>query len=200
MAEVMRKRRAELGMSQADLAREAEIGVRQIRRYEAGEQQPVLSVAVSIARALKISVGELAGTTSDRMDLTGDWYAGWQTWRDSEEAIAVQGVRLSQRGDQIEVRTHTRGLSEERGGYHWHGEFRLWDNEVLLGWYASDDASVRSKGTMYFVLHPHGIHMRGRWVGLGYDGKIMTGWGSMARDEEGTRAVIQELKASADAQ
>lgn len=198
MADVMRKRRAELGMSQADLAEAAGIGVRQIRRYEAGEQQPVLSVGVAIANALKISVAELAGTTSDRVDLTGDWFAGWQTWRDGEEAIAIQAVRLSQRGDQIEVRTQTRGLSEERGGYHWHGEFRLWDNEVLLGWYASDDASIRSKGTMYFVLHPHGIRMHGRWVGLGYEGKIMTGWGSMARNDEDARVVIQELKASAD--
>ena len=38
---------------------------------------------------------------------------------------------------------------------------RLWDNEVLLGWYAANDGSIRSKGTMYFVLHPHGLtHVR----------------------------------------
>ena len=34
---------------------------RQIRRYEAGQQQPVLSVAVAIANALGIPVSELAG-------------------------------------------------------------------------------------------------------------------------------------------
>lgn len=44
--------------------------------------------------------------------------------------------------------------------------------------------SARSKGTLYFVMHPHGINMSGRWVGLGYDGKIVTGWGSAARTEE----------------
>jgi hypothetical protein len=37
---------------------------------------------------------------------------------------------------------------------------------------------------MYFVLHPHGLNMSGRWVGLGYDDKIMTGWGSMAKTAE----------------
>ena len=37
-----------------------------------------------------------------------------------------------------------------------------------MGWYAANDGSIRSKGTMYFVLHPHGLHMSGRWVGLGY--------------------------------
>ncbi len=49
MAEVLRQRRMELGMSQADLADAAGVDKRQIRRYETGEQQPVLSVAVAIA-------------------------------------------------------------------------------------------------------------------------------------------------------
>ena len=37
---------------------------------------------------------------------------------------------------------------------------------------------------MYFVLHPRGLNMSGRWVGLGYDDKITTGWGSMAKTAE----------------
>lgn len=48
-----------------------------------------------------------------------------------------------------------------------------------MGWYASNDGSIRSKGTMYFVMHPHGLNMSGRWVGLGYDDQIMTGFASM---------------------
>ena len=60
-----------------------------------------------------------------------------------------------------------------------------------MGWYAANDGSIRSKGTMYFVLHPHGLNMSGRWVGLGYDDKIMTGWGSMARTAEEAEAVIE---------
>jgi hypothetical protein len=34
---------------------------------------------------------------------------------------------------------------------------------------------VRSKGTMFFTLHQHGTRMTGRWVGLSYDGPIVTG-------------------------
>jgi transcriptional regulator with XRE-family HTH domain len=60
MSEVMRRRRAELGMSQADLGAAAGVDARQIRRYEAGQSQPVLSVAVAIAQALRISLEELA--------------------------------------------------------------------------------------------------------------------------------------------
>jgi hypothetical protein len=104
-------------------------------------------------------------------------------------------VRYRQQGELIDVATVTRGIDVDEGGYHWRGELRLWDNEILMGWYAADDGSVRSKGTMYFVLHPHGQYMYGRWVGLSYDGKVVTGWGAMARDEKTARSTIDDLKA-----
>ena len=47
---------------------------------------------------------------------------------------------------------------------------------------------------MYFVLYPHEINFVGRWVGLSYDGAIVTGWGGMAKSEDEARAVIDELK------
>ncbi|NJP27833.1 helix-turn-helix transcriptional regulator [Microbispora hainanensis] len=194
MSEVIRRRRTELGMSQADLARAAGVDTRQIRRYEAGDQQPLLSVAVAIANALQISVGELAGMPEHRVNLSGDWWAAWQTFKDGEEIITSQEVRFRQQGELIQLETITRGISVEDGGYMWRGELRLWDNEILMGWYAANDGSVRSKGTMYFVLHTHGINMAGRWVGLSYDGQIMTGWGSMAKTEDEARDLIAELK------
>ena len=47
-----------------------------------------------------------------------------------------------------------------------------------MGWYAANDGSIRSKGTMYFVLHPYGMNVAGAlgrtWVGLGFDGRIMS--------------------------
>lgn len=105
-------------------------------------------------------------------------------------------LRLIQEGDMLQVATVTRGLSEEEGGYHWSGDLRLWDNEVLMGWYAANDGSIRSKGTMYFVLHPHGLNMSGRWVGLGYDGRIMSGWGSMGQTREESEATMARLTRS----
>lgn len=52
-------------MTQVELADAVGIGRRQIRRYEAGEAQPPLNVAANIARALKISLDELAGLPCD---------------------------------------------------------------------------------------------------------------------------------------
>ena len=70
------------------------------------------------------------------------------------EKIATQEVEIKQEGSTLHLTTLTRGLSAEEGGYHWSGEMRLWDNEILMGWYASNDGSIRSKGTMYFVAPP----------------------------------------------
>ncbi|MEQ4300416.1 helix-turn-helix transcriptional regulator [Plantactinospora sp. B6F1] len=194
ISEVIRRRRTELGVSQADLAAAAGVDKRQIRRYEAGEQQPLFSVAVAIAKALQITVGELAGIPTHRVNLSGDWWASWQTSKDGAEVITAQEVRFRQEGDVLQLQAVTRGIEVEDGGYHWRGELRLWDNEILMGWYAANDGSVRSKGTMYFVLHPHGQEMAGRWVGLSYDGKIVTGFGGMAHSEQEARSIIDRLK------
>ena len=191
-SEVIRERRTELGMSQRDLATAAGVDVRQIRRYEAGEQQPLLTVAVAIADALGISVGELAGKPTYQVKLAGRWWAYWQTFREGEQKIAVQQVEIKQEGNLLQVANVNLGLPEDEGGYYWTGELRLWDNEVLMGWYAGT-GSVRSKGTMYFALHPHGLNMSGRWVGLGYDDRIMTGWAAFAQTRDEAEATMKAL-------
>ena len=195
MPDVIRRRRAELGMSQADLAAAVGLDKRQIRRYEAGDAQPTLAVARAIAIALGVSLDELAGADTQRVDLSGDWWAAWQTWKDGREIVNTHQIRMNSRGDALDVVAVTRGTQHpEEGGYLWRGEMRVWDNEVVMGWYVATEGAVRSKGTMFFSLHQHGQRMSGRWVGLSYDGPIISGWGALARTEEEVTAVINELR------
>jgi hypothetical protein len=111
-----------------------------------------------------------------------------------QQSDLTQVGRFSQRGDDLRVEATTRGLAVEDGGYLWRGEMRLWDNEILMGWYAADDQAIPSKGTMYLVLHPHGQSMTGRWVGLSHDGALVTGWASMAKTQEEAQRLMYELK------
>ncbi|MQB02470.1 MAG: helix-turn-helix domain-containing protein, partial [Actinobacteria bacterium] len=134
MHEVIRRRRDDLGLSQGELADRVGVDKRQIRRYESGETQPTLSVARAIARALQITIDELAGEETHRVDLDGEWWGCWQTWKDGNEVLNPHQVTLRQRGDVAEVVAITRGTQAfEEGGYLWRGELRIWNNEVLTG-------------------------------------------------------------------
>jgi len=195
MPEILRRRRTELGLSQADLAGLVGLDKRQIRRYEAGEAQPTLQVASAIAKALGLTLDELAGLDVHRIDVTGDWWACWQSWHKGVEVINPHEARITARADVLHITAITRGTSLNDGGYLWEGELRLFDNEVLMGWYVGNEGAVRSKGTMYFGLHQHGQHMTGRWVGLSYDGPLVTGWGTMARTQEKALALMDESRA-----
>jgi transcriptional regulator with XRE-family HTH domain len=189
----------EAGLSQAGLAAAAGIHLRQINRYESGEQQPALDVGMRLAAALGVSLDELAGGSSDRIKLDGTWWAAWQTFSDGGQVIATQPVGLSQHGATVQMEALERSAENERGGYLCRGELRLWDGQVLMGYYAAADGNVRSKGTMFFVLHAQGEHAHGRWVGLSYDGPVVSGYATLARDQEQAKAVMNRLLAEADA-
>lgn len=194
--DLIKKRRLELGMSQAQLAEAAGVATRQIRRYESGDQQPLLSVGVAIAQALKIPVTELAGLSLlHKINLSGEWWMSWQTSQHHQEVITAQTVMFTQQDDLIHLQTLSRGnVTLEEGGYHWQGELRCWDNKVLMGWYAAEDGAVNSKGTLYFVLHNHGVSAQGIWTGLSHDGDLLSGWGALARSEDEARALIEHTK------
>jgi hypothetical protein len=101
-------------------------------------------------------------------------------------------LELSQRGEVLQV-LDDRATPVAEGSYRWQGELRLWDNEALLGGYRSIDQAVRSKGTFYLALHPHGDHAWGRWVGMSYDGLVVNGCGPLARTQEQAHRVVQVL-------
>ena len=192
ISEVIKARRSALRLSQAELAKAAGVSVRQLARYEAGEQQPVLSAAASLAEALGISLAQLAGQFSHDLDLSGQWWAGWQTWKDGVERIDTHAMEVNQRGDVLHLDAE-RAAPIEEGSYAWRGELRLWDNEALMGWYRSVDGAVRSKGTMYLALHAHGSHAWGRWVGQSYDGLVVSGWGAIAREQTRAYDIVRDL-------
>jgi transcriptional regulator with XRE-family HTH domain len=192
ISDVIRSRRTALGLSQAELARAAGVSVRQLARYEASEQQPVLSAAVALADALGISLAQLAGQVTHDVDLSGDWWAAWQTWKDGMPRIETHALEVHQRGELLQLDAD-RAIPVEEGSYRWRGELRLSDNEALMGWYRSTDAAVRSKGTMYLALHPHGTQAWGRWVAMSYDGVVISGWGAMARTSDQAHQIVQDL-------
>ena len=183
VSEVIRARRAERGLSQQQLADAASINVRQVARYEAGDNEPSFGAAIQLAEALDISLAELAGQVRRGLDLHGTWWACWQSFREGNETMAIHQIEADQQGDRLHLVARERTRSIEDGGYLWTGELRLFDNEALIGWYRASEGAIRSKGSMYFALHAQGQHAIGRWVGLSYDSELETGFAVLARTE-----------------
>jgi transcriptional regulator with XRE-family HTH domain len=181
-------------MSQADLAEAAGVHLRQVRRYESGEQQPVLAVAVRLADALGITMNELAGRASAQLNLTGRWWAGWQTWTEGEEILTTQPVEMEQHGLTVRIRAVERSEENPRAGYVWAGELRIWDNRALMGWYTAEDENVLVRGTLFYVLHAHGNFMEGRWTGISYDGPIKSGWTAIAQARDEAASIVDRLR------
>jgi hypothetical protein len=48
-------------------------------------------------------------------------------------------------------------------------------------------------GSLYLALHPHGTQAWGRWVGMSYDGEVITGYGGMARTESEAHQIVEKL-------
>ena len=45
----------------------------------------------------------------------------------------------------------------------------------------------------YLALHRHGTYAWGRWVGMSYDGPVISGWGAIARTEDQAHQVVLDL-------
>jgi transcriptional regulator with XRE-family HTH domain len=188
LGEVIRRRSRALGLTQAVLAERAGVHVRQIRRYESGEQQPVLVVAARLAAALDVSLDELAGVAGAPVVVDGDWWAARQVRIDGHDVTVALSVRLTQHGPTIELE----GLEPGRGGA-WRGELRLWSGPTLTGWYAGAAGDVRSRGTMLLLLREGGRIAEGRWVGVAAHGAIVTGHAALARTREEAQTAIAKL-------
>ena len=99
----IRQRRAELNMWRSELAAKVGVDRRQIRRYESGEAQPTLPIAKAIASALGITIDELAAEDTHRINLTGDWWACWRTWKDGTEVLNCHQISIQQQGGKQRV-------------------------------------------------------------------------------------------------
>ena len=174
LGDVIRRRCDELGLSQSALADQVGVHVRQIRRYERGEQQPVLGVAAKLAETLGVTLDELAGVGESPLD--GDWWSARQVEVDGRSLIATVPVTLRRRAPDV--------LAVEGRG--WHGELRVWDEETLTGWYAGAGAP----GSMFFVLDAERTLAHGRWVARAADGAITGGHAALARSREAASAAL----------
>jgi transcriptional regulator with XRE-family HTH domain len=205
--ERLRAALSEKGLRNLDIAADLDVDPKTVERWVSQGRVPYPRHRQQLAQLLGVSEEELWPELQDRQrreddsetgGLSGAWWAAWQSSRGGQEVVAVQPVQVAHSGTEAEWWALKRGRPVDEGGYLWRGELRLWDSEVLMGWYVAVDEAVRNKGTVFFRLHPQGRLMVGRWCGLTYDGYLYSGWGVMAREEAECRSMIDDLLTEGD--
>ena len=192
LSDVMRARRHALGMSQTRLAEIVGVTSRQIARYEAEEQQPVLSVAAAIAAALEVPLADLAGEVKPVADLAGTWWTGWQNVGGKTHHASVEELHVAQHEQTVRLIAE-HGSPIDQGRSEWRCDLHLWHNQVLIGWFHGPEETVESKGTVYFALDAEATSATGRWVGVDRDGIVVSGVASLARSPEQARQIVADL-------
>lgn len=173
VGEVIKQRRTQLGVEQRQLAAQVGVTVRQIGRWENGEQEPTASSCQALARALNLTLAQLFGQVPIGLDLSGKWFAAWQTSRQGAPVIDRHTLTAEHAGDFITLNAD--------GDYLWSGDLRTIDGS-LFGTYRATEHDRQFRGALYFTLSADLDAAIGRWSGLWADGIVGGGWGVLARD------------------
>lgn len=176
LGSIIRDRRKTLGLEQSDLAERVAVNVAQISRWENNKQEPVASKCRALARALGLSTDELHGVVPVGLDLSGVWYAAWDTSRGGEHVIDRHPIEAKHRGVRFT-------FASTGGDYLWAADLR-WDGDNLTGDYISSDRDRLNKGALYFWLAEDTRAAIGRWSGRWADGILGEGgFGAIARTQ-----------------
>jgi len=111
----------------------------------------------------------------------GTWYAIWETSVNGHRNINTETVLMKNRGTVTYLRNVSPSADNQLAGYLWKGQARLHHKQFLVGDYAASEQSRLYRGTLFYVVHPSGQFMYGRWVGCNYDRPLASGLSVFAR-------------------
>jgi transcriptional regulator with XRE-family HTH domain len=180
----IRQAREAAGLSQTELAEAVGVEGNQVSRWERDVSPPGLENFDRIATATDRSLDELAGKVPIGIDLSGQWFAAWETWRLGLRVINTHGLVATHHGERVKF--------EADGDYEWYGDFRFrWHQ--LKGDYVSTEAGRPAGGVMFLPLTADRQTAFGPWAGITGEGKIGKGWGVISRSESYASDLLKKL-------
>lgn len=180
----IRSAREAAGLSQTELAHLVGVESNQVSRWERDASPPGLENFDRIATSLKVSMDELAGKVPLGVDLSGQWYAAWQTWRVGLRSINTHGLSASHYGERVKF--------EADGDYEWFGDFK-YRLGFLKGEYVATESGRPASGTMFLPITADNQTAFGSWSGITGEGKLGNGWGVISRSESYASDLLKKL-------
>lgn len=89
---------------------------------------------------------------NDNIDVSGEWYAAWQTSVDGEELINTEHLQIKQKGKTIRMWNTERSPENPKAGYLWDGQMQFLQGRNVMGWYfPRKGENNTSKGILYMT-------------------------------------------------
>jgi len=131
---------------------------------------------------------------NDYIDVSGEWFAAWQTSVNSVELINSESLLIKQKGKTVVMENRERAPENPDGGYLWRSKMQFYQGRNLMGWYfplKSENNS--SKGIMYMSYFSAKKLFYGKWVGSGYDGELEGGFMVIAKNRESAKDKLNAI-------
>lgn len=131
---------------------------------------------------------------NDNINVSGDWYAAWQTSVNRKELLNTESIIVSQRGKNVTVENRERAPENPEGGYLWKSSMQFYQGRNLMGWYfplKSENNS--SKGIMYMTYFSPQKVFIGKWAGSGFDGELESGFLVIAKTREVAKEKLEYI-------
>ena len=120
---------------------------------------------------------------NDHIDVTGEWYAAWQTSVDGQELLNSEHLKMEQKGKTLRIWNTERSPENPKAGYLWEGQMQFLQGRNVMGWYFSKkQENNASKGMLYLTYLSQRKQFFGKWVGTAYDGELVNGYVVISKD------------------
>jgi len=154
------------------------------------ESNPPIEWLEPIAKALNVSVSELIGITPLGVNLSGVWYAVWDTTRDGIRTLNRHTLNAKHSGEFI--------YFDAEGDYTWRADLRL-RGLTITGTYQAVDGSRDELGSMCLTMDLRAPTAAiGHWNGAADNCMNNAGFGVLARDYARADRLMKILLDSGD--
>jgi transcriptional regulator with XRE-family HTH domain len=152
-AAVIKSTRERLGMSQAELARAANIPKGTFQRYESGDREPPLTAARSIAEALDVSLAELSGQVPATLE------------KSAGSALSVVGEIMQSRRRELGL-TQTRAANTAGLTLDVYQRFESGEQEPTLAAAAAVCTALDISLAQLAGVRPRPVDFNGQWFAV----------------------------------
>lgn len=132
---------------------------------------------------------------NNNIDISGDWYARWQTSVNRQVICNTEKTKMKQKGRTISFSNIDKSSENPTGGYLWTANLKFYNGQTLMGWYfPKKEENITSKGIIFLTYFSQRNIFLGKWAGQGFDGPLQSGYVVIAKDPNRAKRILDSIQ------